>query len=111
MHIRRYGEEVLDTLYLNLSLDFYKVFPPIEMLVNLEKLFLFRNQNQLKGFPYQLTELKNLQELEILDNQLNILPPQIGNLINLIELHTNCNQIKNLPREIGNLINLKKLDL
>ena len=60
---------------------------------------------------YSLTDLYNLQELNLTDNRLTEIPREIGNLTNLQTLILSYNQLTELPREISNLTNLQYLHL
>ena len=82
--------------------DFYK-------LANLQELYL--KKNQLKSLPAEITNLINLQKLDLSTNSLISLPNDFYKLVNLQELYLSKNQLKSLPVKINNLINLQKLYL
>ncbi|EMP08917.1 leucine rich repeat protein, partial [Leptospira interrogans serovar Pyrogenes str. 200701872] len=59
------------------------------------------NNNQLKTFPKEIGQLKNLLALYLNYNQLKTLSKEIGQLKNLQRLELNNNQLTTLPEEIG----------
>jgi len=110
--------------------------PEIGNLVNLETLFLSRNQlngsipvsfgnltslqqlglndNQLSGsIPDSIWKLKNLQHLYLYQNQLEgSIPDSVGNLVLLQMLYLRENHLNgSIPSTLGNLVNLLVLDL
>jgi len=106
--------------------------PEIGRLVNLESLYIFRNQltelppeigllvnltwlclchNELTKLLPEIGRLSELLGLELDGNQLTKLPPEIGQLVNLDSFYLSCNQLTKLPPEIGLLMTLKTLDL
>ncbi|MCY4579238.1 MAG: leucine-rich repeat domain-containing protein [Chloroflexi bacterium] len=81
--------------------------PELSNLANLDELDLSRNQ--LTGsIPPELGNLANLDELDLSRNQLTgSIPPELGNLANLRKLYLNENQLTgSIPPELGNLANL-----
>ena len=83
--------------------------PAVSELVNLQVLNL--DYNQLASLPDQLWSMTSLQSLSIGNNQLTSLPSGIGNLINLNTLGAPGNLLTSLPVEIGSLVNLQDLNL
>jgi Leucine-rich repeat (LRR) protein len=68
-------------------------------------------ENKLESVPDSITNLINLQELDLFDNKFKCLPDSFGNLINLQKLYLHYGQLESLPDSIGNLINLQELNL
>ena len=87
----------------------WKLKYTISQLHNLQQLNLSHNQNQL--IPPEIGQLHNLQELSLSNNQIQLIPPEIGQLHNLQKLELNNNQIQFIPPEIGQLHNLQQLSL
>ena len=67
--------------------------------------------NQLTSLPAQITQLVNLQRLDLRSNRFSRLPLEITDLTNLQNLGLSENHLKNLPDEISKLINLQELYL
>ncbi|AFY40133.1 small GTP-binding protein [[Leptolyngbya] sp. PCC 7376] len=65
----------------------------------------------LRKIPEEITELKNLQQLNLWGNKIRNIPWKITNLNNLQRLNLRHNKIRNFPEEITNLKNLQQLDL
>ena len=78
-------------------------------LYNLQRLDL--HNNQLSEIPTEISNLINLQVLYLASNQLTEIPREIGNLTNLRRLYLYGNQLSEIPTEIGNLTNLQNLAL
>ena len=85
------------------------ISPRIGELVNLEKLYI--GKNNLTHFPAEIGQLKNLKLLSAQYNEIQYLTGAIGKLDNLEELILNQNRLKTIPVEIGKLKNLKSLQL
>jgi Leucine-rich repeat (LRR) protein len=84
---------------------------PLE-LTKLKKLTsLFVLNCQLESLPASLCELRNLKELYIHNNPISELPKNIGNLKKLKYLNIRGTQIKQLPESFKELKNLKKLTI
>lgn len=66
---------------------------------------------KLRTLPEQLFELKQLEELVILNNQLTTLPEQIGELTQLRRLMVYGQQLTELPEAIGELTKLRALSV
>lgn len=81
----------------------------ISELVNLEKLYLGRNN--LKYLPAAIGELKNLKILQIQYNELESLPEELSEMTNLEQLWLNQNKLHALPQSLGNLKNLEVLQV
>jgi internalin A len=87
-----------------------KEFPPeIIELKNLTDLFL--GDNRFSDLPSSISKLKNLTSLSFSSNQFSDLPTSIVKLKNLIWLSLAVNQLSDLPSEIGELQNLTSLYL
>jgi small GTP-binding protein len=69
------------------------------------------SSNGLSTLPKEITELKNLQSLDLSSNGLSTLPKEITELKNLQSLYWRNNKISTLPKEITELKNLQSLDL
>jgi len=81
----------------------------ISELVNLEKLYLGRNN--LKYLPATIGELKNLKILQVQYNQLESLPEELSEMTSLEQLWLNQNDLRSLPQSLGNLKNLEVLQV
>lgn len=81
----------------------------ISELVNLEKLYLGRND--LKYLPASIGKLTNLKIISLQYNELDSLPDEIGDLISLEQLLLNQNNLTSLPEKLGNLKNLEMLQV
>jgi hypothetical protein len=78
-------------------------------LSQLQKLDL--SNNQLTTLPESLGNLSKLQELYLSNNQLTMLPESLGNLFHLQTLYLHKNQLTALPKSLGKLYQLQDLDL
>jgi len=95
---------------LNLSKKQLKEFPTeIFQFKNLRDLNL--SHNKITSLPKEIGTLENLERLNLSSNKLDSLPQEIGNLSNLVYLGLNRNEIGDLPATIGNLENLEVLEL
>ena len=102
--LEMYKNKVLD-----LSHNKLKHIPKeITILKKIESFYL--SNNKITEIP-DLSDLSNLQRINLYNNRLKILPKEIGNLINLEELDLSNNLLEEIPKEIGNLSNLKELFL
>jgi hypothetical protein len=81
----------------------------LTQLQQLEELNL--SGNGLYEIPESIGQLVNLQRLSLFDNRLKFLPESIGNLRNLQILNLFYNQLKVLPESIGQLSNLRSLSV
>ena len=84
---------------------------PIELLEFKDMKILYLSTNQLASIPPEIGQLVNLKHLYLHHNELTSIPPEIGQLTNLQELSLYGNQLTSIPSEIGQLINLQKLYL
>ena len=98
----------LNLISLNNTKCFFKhakKFPQLESL-------LIHRDDTLNEIPDTLSNLVNLEELDLYDTGITKLPPDIGKLKKLKYLNLSyCNNLLELPEEVGNLINLKELDI
>jgi internalin A len=78
-------------------------------LQQLESLELF--ENELTSIPESVGNLVHLRRLEIGDNWLTSVPKSIGRLIQLRYLALNINNLRTVPAEIGALVRLEQLYL
>lgn len=67
--------------------------------------------NNLKKLPTELTELSNLQILNVANNKLKFLPDSIGNLKNLNYLDISDNSVTKLPKSLGEAQKLIEIKL
>ncbi|MFN8211766.1 MAG: leucine-rich repeat domain-containing protein [Bacteroidales bacterium] len=81
----------------------------ITNLLNLEYLDLGRNA--LTEIQKEIFSLTSLKKLKLSYNRINEIPPYISNLSKLEELELNTNNLHSLPDEISALENLKILNL
>lgn len=90
-----------------------RIYTSIEQaLSNPDSVFrLDLSRKNLKIFPHQVFQLKNLYELNISRNRLKEIPAEIGKLTHLKILKASNNKLKSLPPEIGSLIQLTTLEL
>jgi len=86
----------------NDSLDFIK--PEIGQLINLESLFL--DKNQLQVLPESISNLIKLKCMDISCNRFSDFPAVVTRLDSLAELNIALNTISELPDEITKLTNL-----
>jgi Leucine-rich repeat (LRR) protein len=93
-----------DTTYVYHSLASALEKPDKVFRLNLSK-------KQLKDFPQEVFQFKNLQELDISKNKIKELPKEIGTLKSLKRFNASYNKLEVLPSEIGNLTNLVYLGL
>lgn len=97
-------------LFKNKIKKFDKLFEQLSQLPNLEYLEL--DSSNLKNFPSSISKLQNLKSLSIEASNISKLPPEIGYLYNLSYLSIrNNSKIKDLPKEIKHLKNLNCLDV
>ena len=94
-------------LILNCQLTF--VPPEISQLTDLE--FLDLRGNKLTSLPPEVFQLINLRGIALTGNELSVLPVEIGNLIHLESLLLSQNKLTTLPSKIGNLKKLKVLSI
>ncbi len=85
------------------------IFPEISQLSNLEELNL--TYTNLQTLPPEILTLTTLKALYVGSNSLTELPSELGNLSNLQTLDLSRNQLVALPPEIGNLSNLQHLNV
>ncbi len=69
------------------------------------------HNKDIKIFPMEIFEMKNLQILDISNNSLDELPQEIKNLENLQILKLNGNNLYQLPAEVESLKFLKEIYL
>ncbi|MCU0437368.1 MAG: leucine-rich repeat domain-containing protein [Raineya sp.] len=92
-------------LNIDASLDM-ELLPQIKKFKNLKRLFI----NKMGEFVPEITQLKNLYQLEIVNSTFETLPSNFGDLENLKELEIDAN-LKELPASFGKLQQLKRLVL
>lgn len=82
---------------------------------SITKLLHLKNLNmQIKNFktiPREIGRLKNLEQLWLINCEISELPIEIFDLTNLVELHLGNNNISQISAAITNLEKLKKLNL
>ncbi|MDM8560897.1 COR domain-containing protein [Candidatus Parabeggiatoa sp. HSG14] len=88
-------------------LELQEVLLDISQLQNLQQLDL--SCNQLTTWPVEMAQLQNLQQLFLWDNQLTVWPVEMAQLQNLQLLHLLGNQLTTWPVEMAQLQNLQKL--
>ena len=76
-----------------------------------EKQELIILEEDLKEFPKEICKLTNLTHLQVIGCNLTKLPKEIGKLTKLKNLVVNGNKLTSIPKEIGNLTNLIYLNL
>jgi len=81
----------------------------LSQLTNLQ--FLDLTGNQLVVLPDWIGRFPKLRRLYVDDNRLAFLPESLGELNNLEELHADVNQLVALPVSIGQLTSLRRLYL
>jgi hypothetical protein len=86
----------------------YKGQVEVSQLSNLETLDL--SNNRLNELPAELGQLTNLETLDLAYNRLTALPAELGQLTNLKMLNLRSNDLTALPAELGRLTNLETLD-
>ncbi|KAM7390885.1 hypothetical protein PAMA_008879 [Pampus argenteus] len=64
---------------------------------------LVLSHNKLTAVPANISELKNLEVLNMFNNQIEELPTQISSLQKLKHLNLGMNRLSSLPRGFGNL--------
>jgi len=69
------------------------------------------SNRQINYVPEEISELENLEYLNLGFNQITVIPESIGNLVNLKKLILTANELNSIPNNIGNLINLDTLHL
>jgi small GTP-binding protein len=67
--------------------------------------------NKITDIPNSITQLTNLQFLNLWENSLNTIPEAINQLTNLKSLNLGYNRINYIPQEISHLTNLQSLIL
>ncbi|XP_061661964.1 ras suppressor protein 1 isoform X9 [Syngnathoides biaculeatus] len=72
---------------------------------------LVLSHNKLTVVPANISELKNLEVLNMFNNQIEELPTQMSSLQKLKHLNLGMNRLYNLPRGFGSLPALEVLDL
>jgi Leucine-rich repeat (LRR) protein len=83
--------------------------PLITNLPNLQVIDI--RDNHLTSLPIEIGSLTYLKTLSIGRNWITELPVEIGNLKSLVLLDVSINHLKTLPNSIGNLPSLANLDL
>jgi small GTP-binding protein len=81
----------------------------LSQLTQLQSLDL--SGNQLTSLPEWLGQLTQLRSLSLSRNQLGSLPDCLGQLTQLQSLELSLNQLKSLPESLGQLAQLQSLDL
>ncbi len=81
----------------------------LSQLTQLQSLNL--SDNQLMALPEWLGQLLNLRKLSLYNTGLTVLPDWIGNFASLTRLSISCNDITKIPDSIGQLRNLQTLIL
>ncbi len=95
---------------LKLESNFLQQIPSeMKLLENLEILNL--NFNKLTVFPNEQINLVNLKELFLSNNQITQLTSSIGILKSLRKLVLDCNRLTDLPESLYDLVELEYLDL
>uniref|UniRef100_A0A8C8DLB3 Ras suppressor protein 1 n=1 Tax=Oryzias sinensis TaxID=183150 RepID=A0A8C8DLB3_9TELE len=69
------------------------------------------SHNKITAVPANISELKNLEVLNMFNNQIEELPTQISSLQKLKHLNLGMNRLSGLPRGFGSLPALEVLDL
>ncbi len=99
------GATKLDLSRLNLS----ELPEDISQLTQLQELNL--HSNQLTALPESLGQFSQLQQLYLGANQLTALPEALGQLTQLQRLYLHSNQLTALPESLGQLTQLQRLYL
>lgn len=69
------------------------------------------NSNRIRELPSEISELSELQDLQLTYNCLSALPKEIGSLEKLERLYLSRNQIQKLPSSLGDLPYLRSLQV
>ncbi len=93
--------------YLEILIDKFKLSISLTELYNLQELDL--SSKELKNIPKEIKVLINLKELYFNYNEIEEIPKEISFLTNLEVLDFEENIIQEIPKEIGHLINLEDL--
>lgn len=92
----------------NMSHNVIIAIPPqISQLKNLTELNLSSNWLTNKGIPHELASLTSLRVLDLSTNNLTSFPSDICSLTNLHTLNMSRNGLTSLPQELTKLVNLK----
>ena len=103
--ISTFPNGLINTIYLELSNQNFKLLPELNMFSALSYLDL--NSNSIEFIPTSIEKLKNLKEVNLSSNKLNTLPSELFNLKGLESLYFYDNQIEEFPVEVFSLVNLK----
>lgn len=104
-----FSKESIRACSLDTSIVYYNL---LEALSNpLEVFSLDLSKNQLKEFPDEIFEFKNLRYLNLSSNKIQTLPYSIDSLTYLTELLINDNELTILPKSIWRLKELIVLDV
>jgi len=80
----------------------------ITQLPNLEELNI--SDNEIQELPYGISKLTKLRVLIAFKNQLSLLPKSIGKLSELTQINCYNNKLEKVPSEINLLTNLEQLN-
>lgn len=104
-----YGIESLKKLYFSDAYELYHLEEGISQLKNLEYLNLDRNK--LADLPNDFCGLITLKWLRLNNNQLVVLPQKMTNLKNLRSLYLRGNKFTQVPEQLKEMKSLEQLDL
>src|SRR3990172_2088242 len=110
---KQYNRVFNNLLLWKMKLDTIMDNKLITVLWNTNSLITFKRYILINKFKNKLkrneeiTELINLQDLNLYYNQLTTLPAEIGQLTNLHYLYLHGNQLKTLPTDIWQQTNLR----